>query len=283
MTRVELTWLDGTRALDPADVGERVAALARLRAAGLPVLRGMVLGRRVFELATRVGGDAGGLGQLPADVSDAVLVGLRQLGGPWAVRRAVLGDREERLQAPHDKAQTVIPHEPYLHVIDAADVLEALRRIWDRAQALGSPVAVVIQRFVLPDVSARIREEAPDALVIEASYGVGDLLAAGLVVPDKFVLARADGIVRTRQIGRKSQMTIPSNDGGLVRVPVPVASAREPALSDEMVQELYRLWRDAESSGGRLASMSLSIAGNKVAVTTVTPAEITIDSGLQLG
>jgi pyruvate,water dikinase len=282
--KMEVTWLDGTRALDPADVGARVAVLAKLRAAGLPVLRGFVLGRRAFETAVRsLPKGAGGLAQLPRDVGEAVLLGLRQLGGPWAVRRSVLGDREERNMAPHDRSTMPVPHEPYLHVIDATDVIEAIRRIWERAMAANVAVAVVVQRFVLPDACARIREHGPDALEIESSYGVGDLLASGLVVPDHHVVSRLGATVRTRSVGRKSQMTIPSSDGGLVRVPVPVVSAREPALSDEVVRELHRLWSAAEGAVGRLASMSASIAGNKVAITTVTPAEVTGDEDALLG
>jgi phosphoenolpyruvate synthase/pyruvate phosphate dikinase len=286
LSRVDLTWLDGTRALDPGDVGARVATLARLRAAGLPVLRGFVLGRRVFDQAVR-GKErgAGGLGQLPREVSEAVLVGLRQLGGPWAVRRSLLGDREERRFAPHELTSTPVPHEPYLHIIDAADVLEAVRRVWERAAAVDAPVAVVVQRFVLADACARVREQRSDELVVEAAYGVGDLLAAGLVVPDRYVIARLGGSIRSRHIGRKSQMTIPSSDGGLVRVPVPVASAREPALSDENLRDLYKIWCEAQGAAGHLDQMSVSVAGNKISITTVAPPEITHpgDDGAMLG
>jgi pyruvate,water dikinase len=253
-----VTWLDGGRAIDAHDVGERAVTLSRMRTAGLPALRGFALGRSLFERATEVlHGDGSALMHLPQDVGDPVVRALRQLGGPVAVRRSDLPD-----VPPFRDAQT----EAYLHVMHPTDVLEAIRRLWSGAVGAARPISVVVQKFVVADVSCRVRE-ARGTLEIESCYGVGDLLAQGLVVPDRHKLAR-DGAILERHVGRKAQMTIPRTDGGVVRVPVPVASSREYALDDEQLAHLAGLWRDAERALGQLARLSVSVAGAQVSITS---------------
>ncbi len=275
MTRPDVTWLDGGRAVDANDVGERALTLARLRTASLPALRAFVLGRAIFEQTTQpLRGDAGAMMHLPQDAADMVLRALRQLGGPVAVRRSALP------HVPHDALDA--QGEAYLHIMHPTDVIEAVRRLWTLALRARRPAAVIVQRFVIPDVSARVHEEGTDVLVVESTYGVGDLLASNLVVPDRHRVSRAGTAIMTRTIGRKSQMTIPRTDGGVIRVPVPVASSRELALEDRVVVQLAELWRDVEASLGPIARLSASLAGDKLAITSVISRTGTTDD-LMLG
>jgi phosphoenolpyruvate synthase/pyruvate phosphate dikinase len=261
VTRLDVTWLDGGRAVDVLDVGERAVTLAKLRTASLPALRAFVLGRHVFEHTTRdLRGDAGAMMHLPQEAADMVLRALRQLGGPVAVRRSALPD------APFD--QTLAQGEAYLHIMHPTDTIEAIRRLWTLALRARKPVAVIVQRFVVPDVSARVREEGSDVLVVESTYGVGDLLASNLVVPDRHRVARTSNEILTRHVGRKSQMTIPRTDGGVVRVPVPVTSSRELALEDRVVEQLASMWRDVEGAIGTISRLSASLAGEKLSITS---------------
>jgi phosphoenolpyruvate synthase/pyruvate phosphate dikinase len=275
VTRPDVTWLDGGRSVDANDVGERALTLSRLRTASLPALRAFVLGRAIFEQTTRtLHGDAGAMMHLPQDAADMVLRALRQLGGPVAVRRSALPD------APHDALDA--QGEAYLHIMHPTDVIEAVRRLWTLALRARRPAAVIVQRFVIPDVSARVREEGNDVLVVESTYGVGDLLASNLVVPDRHRVSRAGTSILTRTVGRKSQMTIPRTDGGVIRVPVPVASSRELALEDRVVTQLAELWRDVEASLGPISRLSASLAGDKLAITSVISRTGTTDD-LMLG
>jgi pyruvate,water dikinase len=262
VTRLDVTWLDGGRAVDANDVGDRAVNLARLRTASLPALRAFVLGKQVFESATReLRGDAGAMMHLPQDAADMVLRALRQLGGPVAVRRSSL---------PHTPSERMLASqgEAYLHIMHPTDAIEAVRRLWTVALRAQQPIAVIVQRFVVPDVSARVSEEGADVLVVESTYGVGDLLASNLVVPDKHRVARTGRGILSRTVGRKSQMTIPRTDGGVVRVPVPVTSSRELALEDRVVEQLAGMWRDVEAALGPLTRLSASLAGEKLSITS---------------
>src|SRR5262249_38524004 len=146
--------------------------------------------------------------------------------GEW--QAGVTGGRPER--------------ETYLHLTDAAEVHEAVRRIWGAGLAGTAPatIAGVVQKFILPEVCAVVRREPPDASLLQAqsSLGIGDLLAAGLVVPDRHTIRDGDGSVVSSTLGRKAQMSVPRPDGGLVRVPVPAASARLLALDEAKLAAL---------------------------------------------
>jgi hypothetical protein len=181
-----------------------------------------------------------------------------------AVRRSPL--RELAPSGPRSSAGRP-DRESYLHLIDIVDILEAVRRIFAAAV---SPTGVIVQRFVLADVSAVVTAEG-DSLAVDSAYGVGDLLAAGLVVPDRHILGR-DGAVRRARIGRKAQMTLPRNDGGLLRVPVPMRSAGVAALEPDQLAALARLFRETEAVLGPLECLRASLAGASWQILGAHPA-----------
>jgi len=133
-----------------------------------------------------------------------------------------------------------------------------------------------LKRFFLPDASAVLRRDParPEVLLVEAAYGIGDLLAAGLVVPDRYAIRAADGGVLEKKIGRKTQMSVPRKDGGVRRVPVPPALARTDALDDGSTAPLADLWRAAETAVGPLASLSVALSGREQRVTAAALAQV---------
>lgn len=274
----EVIWLDGRDAVPEADVGPRAALLARLIGARVPVPQGFVLTRALYQrfasdAQKSVSGDAEhgvSLIRLSPEATEAIVRGARALHGPVAVRRSPLA------AAPHTPGRPIhgrADRESYLHLIDPIDILEAVRRIWAIAATAAAgdrpPTAVMVQRFVLPDASALVKPDGADParLVVESSYGIGDLLAADLVVPDRQVIMRADGKVVATRVGRKAQMTVPRNDGGVLRVPVPPESARALALDAELLHNLAKVHRDAERAVGPLAAMCASAVGSAWHIT----------------
>ena len=209
-------------------------------------------------------------GKLPPDTVQAILNALKELEGAWAIRRSSLdgdaaaafptGGRPER--------------ETFLHLVDSSEVIEAVRRIWGASLVAAAPVthAIVVQRFIQPEASALVRR-GPElgTIVVQSSLGVGDLLAAGLVVPDRHVLRIADGEILSSTLGRKAQMSVPRQDGGLIRVPVPVRSTRRMTLEEAMLAEIASLWRRCEEHCGALGWMSAAIAAGRSWVTTAVP------------
>lgn len=270
-------WLEGLGLL-ASEVGARAVVLARLQyhcarndaARRLVIPPAFALGRAVCaRLCAARRGDGSLPAKLPPDLQHELSSALRALGGTCAVRRSpyalehsgdwpiIHGGRPER--------------ETYLNVADVAEVFEAMRRIWG---GLEPQVAIVVQRFVPSEISAVVRRDGadPSVLQVTATLGVGDLLAAGLVVPDRHTLRKTDGAVLASSLGRKAQMTVARPDSGVVRVPVPSPEARRFAATAAQLGALAEIWHIAEDLIGSMAQLSLSWSAGRWVVTGVVPA-----------
>jgi phosphoenolpyruvate synthase/pyruvate phosphate dikinase len=280
-----ILWLDGPDEVpnregrpDVHEVGSRAMALSRLRAAGLPVPHGFVLGRTLFNEFTAAlhRGTQKSPPKLAAQVVKEIANAIGALGGSVAIRRSPLGGNNRS-----GVWQVVTGGRPeretYLHLTDVAEVHEAVRRIWGGGAGGSSPVpvAIVVQRFMQPEVSAVAGREAsePDVLQVQSTLGIGDLLAAGLVVPDRHTIRYRDGAIVTSSLGRKAQMTVPLQDGGVVRVPVPPAAARTLALDADKLAAVAALWRAAEEAIGPLTQIAMGWRDGHWYVTSVVEAQ----------
>jgi rifampicin phosphotransferase len=291
----QIVWLEGQgQGIDPGEVGVRAVALSQLRAVGLPVPRGFCLGRSVYlQLGARTKHESSWQagGKLPPDIHRAVMEALHDLGGSFAIRRSPL-DETRPTSSSGDWAVTTRGGRPeretYLNLVAPAEVTEAVRRIWGTPSAASSPrklVSIIVQRFMLPEVCALVRRDRtdPDRLHVLSSLGVGDLLAAGLVVPDRHIIRRHDGTVISSSLGRKAQMTIACSEGGVSRVPVPAASARQMAVDAPKLIEVARTWRISEEACGPLYGMGIGWSGGRWHVTSAVPALVQAQEGLMLG
>lgn len=256
-----------------------------MRAAGLPVPPGFVLGRSYFDryssnVRSRLrDGTAAPMG---ADAVRLIEDALDRLGAPVAVRRsplvladgstAPIGAAADAIEVFDERRPTNRPaRETYLHIDAPIEVVEAVRRVWLQAlsSAAASPAAVIVQRFIPAGVSALVlRDDGdPDTLHVAAIHGVGDLLASGLVAPDRFAVRRADGSVITRRITHKALVSVPQPGGGTLRRRVPVEDARRPACEDEVLARWAELWRDTEEIVGPLQTLGLVATGDADHIT----------------
>ena len=136
----------------------------------------------------------------------------RSSPAPLAVRSSAVGEDSE-------EASFAGQHLTCLNVRSAADGVAAVAAIWRSAHSdsalayrrrLGltdSPrIAVVVQQLVDADCAGVLFTRNPldgaDELVVEAAWGLGEAVVAGLVTPDRFRVAR-DGTVLERVAGTR--------------------------------------------------------------------------------
>ena len=158
------------------------------------------------------------------------------LSPPFAVRSSAV---DEDSAAASFAGQ----HLTVLNVHSAADVPGAVREVWWSAnsdsaityrQKLGlftrPSVGVVVQTLLNPTVAGVMFTEHPvtgvDERLIEASWGLGEAVVAGLVVPDHFRLDRAGAVVE-RKAGHKRIAIRTLPNGGTFEQPVAPAEARQ--------------------------------------------------------
>jgi len=227
-------------ATEPALFGSKAIGLGEALRAGLPVPAGVALSGSVVEAV------AGGEQPVIDEVTEAVSA----LEAPLAVRSSA---------ADEDGADASFAgqHLTLLNVPSVDDLVPALREIWWSAnsdsaisyrQRVGQftrpSVGVVVQSLLNPQSAGVMFTQNPvtgaDERVIEGSWGLGEAVVAGLVIPDHFRLDRT-GKVLERTAGRKQVAVRSLPTGGTVEEAIPDGRATELCLDDAQLRELERL------------------------------------------
>lgn len=200
-------------------VGGKALRLAQLLDAGFPVPDGFV----VTAAAYRAGHDRG---SLPAPVAQETVAWYRRLGSPPVAVRSSATAEDQADASMAGQYQTI------LDVAGEAALLAAIEHCWssvdsERTRAYLTEhglepsevtMAVVVQQLVPADVAgvlftANPRTGAPDEMLIEASWGLGEALVSGQVQPDTLVLDSLSGRVKTASIAEKRFQIISRGQG----------------------------------------------------------------------
>ena len=228
---------------DPAAFGGKAVQLGVAVRAGLPVPPGFAI--PVAALDAVAAGEPAALAELRAACAGAGL-----LDRPLAVRSSAVGEDSRA-------ASFAGAHESVLAVRGTDAVVEAVRRVRDSARApaatayragLGLPaaaaMAVVVHELVDAQVAGVLftRDPVTGAAerVIEASWGLGEAVVAGLVTPDSFRLDPAGRPLRVR-VGEKDVAIRCEPGGGTRQVPVAPDLVHRPCLDETDLAALHAL------------------------------------------
>ena len=195
---------------------------------------------------------------VPEQIANAVRTAYLSLGeGPVAVRSSATAEDLADLSFAGQQ-------DTYLGIVGEAAVLDAIRDCWSSlwtARAIvyrrrnfvpdgAAALAVVVQRLVPADVSGVLFTANPltghrGEMVLDATFGLGEALVAGLVEPDHVVADARTGRVQHRRLGAKAVATVASPDGGVVTTSR--EAAIDSALTDAQVAALVALGRQAQA------------------------------------
>jgi len=220
--------------------GAKAVGLGDAARAGLPIPPGVALSGEMVDAI--VEGDTEALGD--------VMRLARELPLPLAVRSSAVDEDGA-------DASFAGQHLTLLNVRTADDVDAALRDIWWSANSDSAityrkrvglftrpSIAVVIQSLLAPDSAGVMFTQNPingaDERVIEASWGLGEVVVAGRVIPDHFRIDR-DGEVVERIPGVKKVMLRTLPDGGTEEQDVGAAQVEQPCLDDAQLAKLHAL------------------------------------------
>ena len=251
------------QATDADRFGGKAAQLAEALRAGLPVPPGVALSVALVDAVAR--GDAGA----PRDVERAA----SSLRPPLAARSSAVGEDA-------DEASFAGQHLTCLNLRSAAEAAAAvieIRRSAHEGVALayrarlgvGDPprLAVVLQELVDSDCAGVLFTRNPldgaDEFVIEAAWGLGEAVVAGLVAPDRFRVGR-DGSVLERARGVKDVAVVRSPGSGTRQVAIRGEHARELCLTDDQLAQLARLGERCEGLFGGARDVEWAYAGGRL-------------------
>ena len=201
---------------------------------------------------------------------DTVARAVARLRPPYAVRSSAVDEDGA-------DASFAGQHRTVLNVHAAEDVPGAIREVWwsansdsaigyrQRVGLLTRPcVGVVVQTLLAPDVAGVMFTEHPitgaDERLIEASWGLGEAVVAGLVIPDDYRVGRG-GEVLERKAGRKSIAVRALPNGGTFEEQVPDDRASALCLGDAELAELAALALRCEKIYGPRRDIEWAIEG----------------------
>jgi pyruvate,water dikinase len=264
--------------MDTALFGSKAVGLGQAQRDGLPVPPGVALSGPIVE-AVAAGEE---------DAIARIMAAVAALPTPLAVRSSAADE-------DGSDASFAGQHLTLLNVPSIDELTAALREIWWSAnsdsaityrQRVGlftrPSVGVVVQTLLDPDVAGVMFTQNPitgaHERLVEASWGLGEAVVAGLVIPDHFRID-LDNRVLERKPGRKDTAVRPVATGGTVEQRIPPARAEKLCLDGDQLDQLGRLARRCEEIYGPNRDIEWAFAGGILyllqcrAVTTGDPSK----------
>ena len=227
-------------ARDEAIFGGKAVALGTAIRSGLPVPPGVALATDLVDAIAH--GD-------PA-ARDRLERASAGLGGPFAVRSSAVGEDSTA-------ASFAGQHATVLNAVGIAAVSEAVGLVWRSARSesavayrerVGADmtvrVGVIVQRLIAADVAGVLFTSHPVTgareLIVEASWGLGEAVVQGLVIPDRYRIARG-GEVLARTPGWKTVAVRLRDGGDTYEEAVEGALVEQLCIGDPELQAIHEL------------------------------------------
>src|SRR5687767_13546753 len=238
---------------DAPSIHDRLDRLSRLKADDRETIR--VLGAEIRRTLEGIA--------IPDDLAAAITRPLARLGeqAAYAVRSSATA---EDLPTASFAGQ----QDTYLNVVGPAAILQHVSRCWaslftERAVTYRLRngldhrkvhTAVVVQRMVFPQAAGVLFTADPitgnrKVASVEASFGLGEALASGLVNADVYEVR--DGEVVAKAVAAKQLAIHASPAGGTEEQTIEPERQEQPALTDAQVVRLAQLGRRIEAHFGR--------------------------------
>jgi pyruvate,water dikinase len=278
-------------AADVEIAGGKGANLGELAAAGFPVPDGFVVTAAGYVAAVENGGCRAELGSLMAGLAgtdDAHVAQVaaqarslvdacdvpEDLGGAIAAAYRALGDdvrvAVRSSATAEDAGDTSFAgmHRSFTNVRGVDDVLARVHDCWislfgDRAVAYRAEcgltdeasIAVVVQRMVDAETSGVAFSVDPttgdDTIVIEAAFGLGEVVVGGDVDPDRYIVDAETLVITSVDVGTKRIAVRRAANGDERRTVLEASEATRRVLTDDEIVEIATVVRAVARHFGR--------------------------------
>ncbi|MCK4339797.1 MAG: PEP/pyruvate-binding domain-containing protein [Candidatus Cloacimonetes bacterium] len=189
-------------------------------------------------------------GKMPEEITQEIKENLNEL----SVQHVAI--RSSAVSEDSLKASFAGLHDTFLNV-NSDLVLENLKKCWaslfnERAVIyrikkniphLVEGMAIIIQEMIPAEVSGitlTIHPSNEKALLIESSYGLGDLIVSGRIQPDDYIVDRETLVILEIRIGVKKRMDICEEKGTEI-VEINKELIEMQVIPDEKIQEIAKI------------------------------------------
>mgnify|MGYP001574393161 CR=1 FL=1 len=198
---------------------------------------------------------------MPADIAAEIMAAHQTLGAEFvAVRSSATAEDSSA-------ASWAGELESYLNTT-SDQVLANVKRCWaslftpraivyrheKNMNSIHVSVAVVIQKMVQSEVAGITFTVHPvtrdhNQMIIEACWGLGELIVGGMVTPDGYVIDKRDGTLIDVNISEQDEMLVRGQDGNQ-KIPVPADKKATQKISAEQIRALGDLCQRIEKHYG---------------------------------
>jgi len=224
--------------------------------------------------------------EFPMELKEALGSGYENLCG---VLNAPVAVRSSATAEDLEDASFAGQQDTYLNVVGEEKVLECTKRciaslFTDRAISYRTKkgfdhtevgLSVGIQRMVNSDSSGVMFTIDPDSgnenvVVVDSSWGLGETVVGGKVVPDKFFVYKKNGLILGRRLGLKEIYAKYDSDGTTF-VHTPAERQRKFSITDDQVKELVTIGRKIEAHYRKPMDIEWAIETGKIYVLQARP------------
>ena len=307
----EIRWFQELSRDDVARAGGKGANLGEMTRAGLPIPPGFVVTAEAYQnflqstgLSERIARELEGLDVEDTDHLNASAAAIQEellsMDMPDALKHEILEayhQLSERFVAVRSSATSEDTeaasfagmNRSFLNVFGDEELIAKVRECWAslygarviyyraRRQISEPPaIAVVIQAMVNAEKSGVMFSANPTTgdrqeVVIEAAWGLGEVVVGGEITPDTLVVNKATRKVVSRQIGFKEFKVVRGEGGENERIELEDWEAQAPVLTSGEVQQLLELAFRVEDHYGAPQDMEWAIADKKLYLVQTRP------------
>ena len=187
---------------------------------------------------------------------------LKNLGHITAAHETPVAVRSSATAEDLPEASFAGQQETYLNIVGEANLIEAVRKAWASlftARAIfyrhdhgfdhfKVAIAIPVQKMVESELSGVMFTVDPVSndktkLIIEAIYGLGELIVQGAVTPDQYVIDKSTNKILHKTIGEQEKYMPGTKQD---EEPVPTSIRGKQKLPDEYIHELARIGKRIE-------------------------------------
>lgn len=228
--------------------------------------------------------------RVPDDLRATILDAYRTLSEREGVEQEYVAVRSSATVEDTAQFSFAGMFESFLNVRGGDELIRRVKDCW--ASAFGArvlfyrikqgmleeaPVAVIVQEMVNAGKSGVLftvdpASSDPRVLVIEAAWGLGEVVVGGQVAPDHYEVAKETLEIVRKAPGRKDFMIVRDDrTGENVRVDLPEEKAAALVLSDDEVRALAELGRRVEAHYGAAQDAEWAIEDGTVYLVQTRP------------
>ncbi len=227
---------------------------------------------------------------VPDEVRTVVLDAYRELSKQAGTEQTIVAVRSSATVEDTAQASFAGMFESYLNVRGADELMRRIKDCWassfgarvlfyriKRGMIETAPVAVVVQQMIDAQKSGVLFTVNPatgnrSTLVIEAAWGLGEVVVGGQVTPDHYEVDKETSAVVRKTIGHKAfKLVRDQRTGETIRVDLPREQAELEVLTDAEIHALAELGVRDERHYGQPQDAEWAIADGKIYLVQTRP------------